>query len=268
MRTRYEEIRKSVTFLQRIGDILLVKMPRCGEEEKREIGRALLELHPRIKTVCALYRIEGELRKPKIEVIAGNGTVTIHREHGVLYKIDVSKVMFSKGNGYERKRLIELVKPGETIVDMFAGIGYFSLGLGKFSKCLQIISIEKNKDAYELLKENIALNRIEKIEPVLGDCREIAKLKEFKGIADRVIMGYLHDTEKFFPSALSFLKRRGMVHYHHLYGKRELWEGVERDVSALSSEYRCAIEILNRRRVKSYAPNVYHVVLDLLVEKR
>src|SRR3989344_2273513 len=73
------------------------------------------------------------------------------------------KEMFPKGNLFERQRIAKQVKPNEIIIDMFAGIGYFSLGLKKAKK---VYAIEKNPLAYKYLKENILLNKAKNIVPI------------------------------------------------------------------------------------------------------
>jgi len=252
---------------QRIGDILLIKLKHDVLKRRFDIGSALLLMYPYIKTVCLIKGIQNEFRKPKIEVISGSETKTVHKEHGILYKLDVSKIMFSKGNLFERQRLIKQIKPNETIVDMFAGIGYFSLGLAKFSKAKIIYAIEKNPSAFKLLKENIELNKIDNIKPVYGDCRQVARQKKFQNIADRIVMGYLPKTYKFLLSAFLFLKPEGIIHYHDTFVKDELWEKPVKILNGFVEKNSCKIKILSKRVVKSYAPNVEHVVIDFQIKK-
>ena len=152
------------------------------------------EILPKIKSVYLnLGKVKGKFRQPeKIEYLAGeNNPIVEHREHGIRYIFDITKIMFSKGNLSERKYLATLVKEGEIIVDMFAGIGYFSLPIAKHSPVEKIYSIELNPDAYKVLVNNIKLNHFEeKIVPVHGDCRkEVVRLSESGLRADRVIMG-------------------------------------------------------------------------------
>jgi len=254
---------------QVVGDIALLKLPRDVEDRKFEIGEAMLKLLPWLKTVCLIHRISGEFREPEIEVIAGDGTETIHREHGVLYKLDVARLMFSKGNQRERHRLVKLVKPSEVVVDMFAGIGYFSLPIAKFTHAKKVVAIEKNPVAFRYLVENVKLNEVEnRIEPVLGDCRAIAKLERYQTIADRVIMGYFISPERFAEAALAFLKSRGYLHYHMLASERGLWKGAVQKVRKTFESFRVKVEIERKVKVKSYAPRLYHVVLDLKIEKK
>ncbi len=268
---------------QIVGNIMLLKFMKIKTlKEKKKIARAALELYPRIKTVCEIKSIGGEFREPKITKLAGNDFVTTHKEHGILYKMDVSKVMFSKGNLFERNRIINQVNPDETIVDMFAGIGYFSLGLAK--KAGKIYAIEKNPVAYKYLKENIVLNKIKNIEPILGDNRKI----KLEGVADRIVMGYFPNTDRFLKYALRFAKKKCIIHYHNLYKEHdlcsgfkprasvfaeakhnltpsanELWEKPLNELKALGT-----FKILNKKIVKSIAPRMYHVVVDVKVEKQ
>lgn len=249
---------------QVVGNIILVKLPNVKElEQKKKIANAFMTLFPYVKTVCEIKTIEGELREPRITVLVGDGTDTIHRENNILYKLDVSKVMFSKGNLNERQRLISQVKENETIIDMFAGIGYFSLGLAKFSKAGRIIAIEKNDVAFGYLKDNIKLNKIKKIKPILGDCRK----SELKNKADRIIMGYLRNTIDYLPFALIMLKKSGIIHYHDVYKEEDLWKKPIEDIRNTAECFGFRYRILEKKKVKSFSPKTWHVVLDIEVKK-
>lgn len=252
---------------QRVGSIVILKLKPSLERWKKEIGKVLLENLPSVTTVCRVLGVEGRLKKPILEVLAGDGTETIVKERGCLFKLDVSKIMFAKGNLEERHRIPKLVEKGETIVDMFAGIGYFSIPIAKFSNPKLIFAIDINPVAIKYLKENIKLNRVrKKIVPILGDCRDVARSLE--EVADRVIMGFLPKTYKFLSSAFSFLKEEGTIHYHDTFKESELWS---KPIEILrNSSERCGyklLEILHRRIVKSYAPRVYHVVIDAKFKK-
>jgi len=118
---------------QVLGDIIIVTLNPSIEERKTEIGKALLALYPKCRTVLLDKGIRGIMREPKREVIAGDGeTVTLHRENGCVFKIDAMRLMFSKGNLAEKKRMSKLGS-GEIVVDMFAGIGYFSIPMARLA---------------------------------------------------------------------------------------------------------------------------------------
>ncbi len=245
---------------QIIGHVMLLKFMKIkNQARKNKIASAILSAFPYVKTVCEIIRVESELRIPKVRRLAGDGTITTHKEHGILYRLDAAKIMFSKGNLFERKRLIDRVKPGETIADMFAGIGYFSLPLAKRAK--EVIAIEKNPVSFKYLLENIGLNRIKNISPVLSDNRSVP----LENVADRVVMGYFPGTEKFLPFALKMLKIKGTIHFHNAYRKDDLWKKPLDTMESMLENMKW--ELLEKKIVKSVAPNTYHVVMDISVAK-
>ncbi|HOQ19200.1 MAG TPA: methyltransferase, partial [Methanothermobacter thermautotrophicus] len=175
----------------RIGDIIVLNREADDPE-------ALLDMEG-VRSVIQVEGIHGPLRRPRVRVLAGSGTETVHKENGCLFRIDLSRVMWSRGNINERARIPSLVEEGETVVDMFAGIGYFSIPVAVHSDPGSVYSVELNPDSFELLKSNITLNRVEGIiEPIMGDCREVAPELD----ADRVIMGYVGRTHHFLDAAM------------------------------------------------------------------
>lgn len=232
-----------------IGDILVVKQDVENPQELLEI--------PGVKRVVKLGHIKGLKREPEVKVLFGDGTETIHKENHCLFKMDVSKVMWSKGNTGERKRMSTMPEDGETIVDMFAGIGYFSIPMAVHSKPAKIYSVEINPVSYNYLCQNTVLNRVEDVvKPILGDCREAAPRR----IADRVLMGYIGNTNEYLPVAMDILKDGGVIHYHEsvpdcIKFKRP----VDRIKDAAGER---GVQVLNERIIKPYSPGVYHVVID------
>lgn len=245
---------------QIIGDVLLIKLPKLTTKQKQKIAQVILQLLPYVRTVCEIKEIKGELREPSVKVLAGNSTLTVHKENNVLYKLDVSKVMFSKGNLNERKRLLGQVKDGETIIDMFAGVGYFSLPLAKFTRAKEIIAIEKNPVAYNFLTDNIFLNKINNVIAIQGDC--ITAARSFPAKADRIIMGYFPKTEEFLPAALWMAKPGCTIHFHNVYSEKELWKKPVGQVEELCKAFNKTCQITAKKKVKSYSPHKWHVVID------
>jgi tRNA wybutosine-synthesizing protein 2 len=236
-----------------IGDILVLKNEPDNLQE-------LLNL-PEVNRIVKLGRINGPKREPEVEILVGDNTETIHRENHCFFKLDVAKIMWSKGNTTERKRMANLVEDGETIVDMFAGIGYFSIPIAVHSNPAKIYSVEINPVSYGYLNENIVLNKAEGIiESIFGDCREVAP----KNIADRVLMGYIGNTHEYLDAAMEIVKPGGIIHYHEsVPDKLKFERPPQRIIDAANGRN---VEILNRRIIKKYSPGVYHVVIDALIE--
>jgi len=169
---------------KKIGDILILDNSYRGSDFEE------LSAKHNVKTIMKINHIQGTKREPVYQVLYGNETETVNKENGCLFKLDLAKVMWSKGNNNERLRIAKLVEDGETVIDMFAGIGYFSIPIGVHANAREVISIEINPNSYEFLCENIKLNKLDNITPVLGDCKvETPKYK-----ADRIIMGYVKTT--------------------------------------------------------------------------
>ena len=236
-----------------IGDILVLKNEPDNLQE-------LLDL-PEVKRIVKLGRINGPKREPEVKMLVGDNTETIHRENHCFFKLDVARIMWSKGNTGERKRMSTLAEDGETIVDMFAGIGYFSIPLAVHSNPAKIYSLEINPVSYGYLKENVALNKVEDIiEPILGDCREFAP----KNFADRVLMGYIGNTHDYLDKAVDIVKPGGIIHYHEsVPDKLKFERPPQRIIDAAGGR---DVEILNKRIIKKYSPGVYHVVIDARIE--
>ena len=225
-----------------------------------ENPEAFLDL-PGVNRVVKLGRIRGLKREPEVDVLVGEGTETIHKENHCLFNLDVSQIMWSKGNTTERKRIAGLVKEGEIVVDLFAGIGYFSIPIAVHSSVGKIYSIEINPTAYGYLCQNIKLNKVSDIIlPFPGDCRDLAP----KGVADRVLMGYIGNTHHYLNVALHALKDEGgVIHYHEsVPDKFKFTRPVERIKEAAHGR---EVEILENKIIKKYSPGVYHVVVDALV---
>ena len=148
---------------QTLGNVIILKLNPKLFDKKEIIAKSYLELLPKIRTVYLNKgKIVGTFREPEnIEFIIGeNNPIVEHKEHGVVYKFDITKIMFSKGNINERKYLSTLIQSGEIVVDMFAGIGYFSLPIAKNSPVRKIYSIELNPESYQVLVENIKINQL------------------------------------------------------------------------------------------------------------
>jgi tRNA wybutosine-synthesizing protein 2 len=252
---------------QKTGEIIIINLPIEIENKFKVIGDAVLKIFPKVKTVCVkVGEITGELRRPQIKVIAGEENLEVlNYENGVWFCYDAGKIMFAKGNVSERGRLPKLVLEGEIIVDMFIGIGYFSLPIAKKNKSVKVYGIDLNEDSIFWLKKAIKKNKLNNIEVILGDSKvEVEKLIEKGVVADRVLMGYLPPPEEFILNALGILKKGGIIHYDALIRTDNVEEDLEEVRKLFCVDGREA-EIINPQRVKSYKPKVDHYVVDLQV---
>jgi tRNA wybutosine-synthesizing protein 2 len=255
---------------QSIGKKIIIKLPQELISKKELISEIYLKILPHKESVYLNKgRITGKYREPEnILYIAGKkDDLAIHKEHGVKYKFDITKIMFSQGNLRERRYLSSLVKNGEVIVDMFAGIGYFSLPIGKLAKPKKIYSIELNPVSFKYLQENIELNNLEDvIQPINGDSKEIVLNLSSKGIkADRVIMGVFPAPKDFINEALTLTKDSSTIFHYEGIADKEEYMNLYYEFSEVAQKAGFKTKLKDKRFVKSYGPGLYHVVLDIEV---
>ncbi|SFM32525.1 class I SAM-dependent methyltransferase [Methanolobus profundi] len=244
---------------QILGEIIVITIDPKIEHLKERVAEGLLQMYPTCSTVIRDLGISGQFRLPQREIIIGETTETINKENGCLFKLDVTKVMFSKGNLHE-KALMSNIGANETIIDMFAGIGYFTIPMAVHARPEKIIAIEINPQSYAYLKENIALNHVEHIvEALNGDCAQLTP----KGVADRVIMGYVNTTHHYLDQGIAALKESGgILHYHETTPESLLFERPVERIKQAASKAGRDVEILECRKIKKYSPGVWHVVVD------
>ncbi|MFQ5975973.1 MAG: class I SAM-dependent methyltransferase family protein [Candidatus Hydrothermarchaeales archaeon] len=241
-----------------IGDIIVMKVAEELGDYKKQVGEAFIKAYPYIKTVLnQTGPIENEFRTRPLEFISGEDKrSTLYKEFDRIFQVDLEKAYFSPRLSNERGRIMEIVKDGERILNMFAGIGTFSIIIARHKKA-EVYSIEKNPDAYDLMVKNIQRNKLKgEVKPVLEDAKNFIKEDYF----DRIIMPLPERAYEFLKQAFANSKNLGIIHYHDFC--RE-FEEVEEKFSKLKFEF----SIKDKKIIRSYGPGIYHVVLDLEVNK-
>lgn len=233
------------------GEIVEIEFEKLKEKEKFEgtfdlIGDiAIVEDSDtsilRRKNVKSVYKketkVEGIYRTRKYVYLAGKkNTETIHKEYGCRYILDIEKVYFNPRLATERHRIAEKVNNGERVLDMFAGVGPFSILIAK-KRDVEVHSMDINPDAFYYLKKNIEINKVKNVFPYLGDCRDIVKkLPDF----DRIIMNLPKNSLEFLDTALNKTKKGGIIHLYSIRPEEEI---------KLTPEY--------IQQVKSYSPRTF-----------
>jgi tRNA (guanine37-N1)-methyltransferase len=242
-----------------VGDIAMVE-----DSDAERVAAVLMSTSKSIKTVIApISDVEGEFRTRRFRHVAGErGTVTMHREHGLRYRVDLQGAYFTPRLGTERLRIASQVRSGDVVLDMFAGVGPFALLLAK--KGADVIAMDKNPVAVKYLRENALLNRINNIEILEGDASKLALL--YDGRADHVIMNLPHSASEFLLPAMRAAKPGGVVHYYCIAQDDDLY-GDEALIRRAAEEIDAGVEVLYKEIVRSYAPHRSNVVIDFRVKK-
>lgn len=246
-----------------IGDIAVLKIPDELSSYKHQIGLAIVEAHKNVNTVLEDRGVTGEYRIREVELLAGEDkTRTIHKEYGAEFEVDISKAYFSPRLATERWRVVQEVQPGETVFDMFAGVGPYSILIAKNVDVQQVHSVDINPTAYELLEKNIQRNNLEeKITPYLGDVRDHAG----KISADRVIMNLPHSAGDFIGDALKTIKK-GMIHYYEILPHAKIGDRKHELIDEIEQmEFTATIK--STKEVRTYSAEQAHMVFDIKVKK-
>jgi len=259
-----KELESLTTSFDLIGDLAIVEIPPELEPKEKEIGEALLKVHKNVRTVLKkLGPMEGEFRVRKLGCIAGEDrTETTYRESGLRMRLDVAKVYFSVRLSHERKRISELVKDGEKILVLFAGVGPFALVIAKNKPKTRITAVELNPEAVRYMRENIELNKIKNIEPMEADARD------FKGTGfDRVLMPLPKGAEDFLDVAFNAVKDGGVIHFYTFADSRTPFEEAVKKVKRAADKAGVSIKVLLQRVVRPFSPKTVQVVLDISIGK-
>ncbi|HEX7032179.1 MAG TPA: class I SAM-dependent methyltransferase family protein [Nitrososphaera sp.] len=265
-----EETAQVYSAFDQIGDIVIIKIPDELMPKKELIAKAILA---NIKTAKAVFAqvsaVRGEYRIRDLEFVAGeNRTVTEYREHGCRFKVDVAKTYFSPRLSTERKRVAEMVGDNETIVNMFAGVGTYSVIIAKTNRTCRVYSIDSNPAASEFDRINAKLNKVQdRIITICGDAATVIK-ERLAGQADRVLMPLPERAKEFVDPAVLALKEKGILHYFaHVKadGKKTGLDLGLSDAHDAFAKYDHQVQAV--RVVREVGPRIYQIVADVLVVK-
>lgn len=238
--------------------------------------------------------VDSGVREGAVEILAGNGDgwVVVPGPRGVKYTFDVTKCMFSEGNAAEKERVSKWDVTGETILDLYAGIGFWTLPL-LAAGARRVLSCEWNPNAIEALRRGLALlplpatrsapkpcgqeiavvaSATERCEILPGDNRrpEVRAAAIAAGRCHRVILGLIPFSRDGFQSAVASLRLEGgVLHVHWNTPSDEeqaTAQAVARELESvflaeLGKSWTCTVRHV--QRVKWFAPRIRHVRIDI-----
>jgi tRNA (guanine37-N1)-methyltransferase len=263
-----KEISELYGAFDQVGDIIVIRIPDSLVAKKKIIGEILLQ---RVKTAKSVFYqsspVEGDFRTRTLELLAGEDrTETEYKEHGCKFRVDVQKAFFSPRLSTERERIANLIEDGETVINMFGGVGMFSIIAAKRKKCT-VYNIDINPHAATLCEKNIKLNKlVGKVESIVGNATKIIE-ERLEGKGDRVLMLLPEKSDEFLDSAIRACKKNGIIHYYcHIHGERKS------EVPKLAKEHFLGVmkinsEILGSKIVRPVGPRFYQAVVDARISK-
>ena len=240
----------------------------CSEEMWTIVADAL-----KVKRVARMGEVHGDFRQSGVELLLGEDDWVVRREHGIDFGYNFTQCMWSAGNVTERGRIANANHEGEHVLDLYAGIGYYTLpylsegargpngerGMGRGAA--HVVACEWNPNAIKALKWSLEKNGLaERCTVLEGDNRT----HEFEPNFDRINLGLLPSSDDGLPIAMQALKREGgMLHVHGLArgGEEEQWADTLAQNLEKIGPFACQVNHVEN--VKWYAPHKRHIVVDI-----
>ncbi|NXU13899.1 TYW2 protein, partial [Pardalotus punctatus] len=237
-----EELERDVPHAwQRHGDLVLLSEDSFKAAPWERLGPALWETVASAlgaRRVARRGRVMPDgMRTPSVTLLLGQDGWVEHVDNGIRYTFDVTKCMFSPGNITEKLRVASLPCSGEVLVDLYAGIGYFTLPFLVHAGAAFVHACEWNSHAVEALHRTLVLNGVQdRCHIHAGDSRQVSAATwprtplptgipshpfssqlELRDVADRVNLGLIPSSEEGWPVACRVLKKDtgGVLHIHH-----------------------------------------------------
>jgi tRNA (guanine37-N1)-methyltransferase len=264
-----QEASELYSAFDQIGDIIIIRIPDSLLPKKKVIGETLLKnVSPARSVFYQSSDVEGDFRTRNLEVIAGeDNTETEYREFGCRFKVDVEKAFFSPRLSTERNRIADLVQDGEVVINMFGGVGMFSIVAAKKKKCTGY-NIDLNPYAAKLCEENIKLNKklAGTVVSIQGDASQVVK-EQLQDKGDRTLMLLPERSDEFLDSAISATKSGGVIHYYSHQHADKRQDAVEVSKQHYLQVAPVKSEILGGRMVRAVGPRYYQTVVDVRITK-
>ena len=269
LKLKPDEVDRITRSFDIVGDIAVISPRENTSHYKDQVVDALLSVHPNVRMVLAkVSPLSGKERVASYERWYGSGTTeTQYREHGCVYHLDLTKTFFTPRLSTERKRVASLVEPDETVCDLFAGVGPFSVLMAKVQPASRVKACDISPEAIAYLRANVRLNGVsDRVEIFLGDAREESRTS-LRGACDRVVMNLPYGAQLYLSAASTSLKPSGGI--VHLYLFRKESQPLEERISSVTGELRSLgwkdVEVLFHRRIREIGPRTYNEVMDVRV---
>ncbi|MEM5804670.1 MAG: methyltransferase [Candidatus Aenigmatarchaeota archaeon] len=230
------------------------------ENGEKAAAKEIMERCPNVKSVLMKGSPrEGVYRIYSLRLIAGDkDTEVVHREHGLIFKLDPQKVYFSPRESTERQKMAVMVKPRERVLVMFSGISPFGIAIAKHQPTAEVVCVEINKEAHDYAEQNVRLNRAYNVKNYCWDVRDATGLGKF----DRILMPLPESAVNFLDVAFASAKRGAII---HLYGisREKGFRDLKSAVALAAKQCGKRIRIVSAHKVLPYAPFTVKARVDI-----
>ncbi|TRY55261.1 hypothetical protein DNTS_015741, partial [Danionella cerebrum] len=146
----------------RVGHIAHMNLREHQLPYRNLIGQVIMDKTPGITCVVnKTNTIDSTYRNFQMEVLAGESNMVAKvRENGILYEFDFSRVYWNPRLSTEHERIVSLLHRGDTVVDVFAGVGPFAIPAAR--RGCNVLANDLNPESFHWLQHNAKLNKVDK----------------------------------------------------------------------------------------------------------
>ncbi len=261
------------------GNIVLVKFPReTSARAKKQFAEKIMKDNKAIKTVLEkTSKFKGRLRKQETKYLLGEKTKEVlYHENGCTFRFNIDKVYFSSRLSNERKEIASMIKKGDEVFVMFAGVGPYPIVIAKNSKANRVFSNEINKEANAYGKMNIEMNKLKNkvimlngnIKNVVNKIKSGFKINNETGIVpkqfDFIVMPRPQLNDSFLKEAFMISKKGTVVFYYDFCQEKEKY-GIVEKIKQEAGKAGKKIKILKVKTAGEIAPYKIRVRVDFKV---
>jgi tRNA (guanine37-N1)-methyltransferase len=229
----------------------------------KKMAKGLMRFNSNIRTVIRKGgAFSGKYRTRKFVYVAGkrNYITDGYKENGSVFRFDLRKVFFTPRLAFERKRINELVKDGENVVVMFAGIGPYAIEIAKSHRNTKVVAIELNRAACKYMRENIKLNKTDNVACEEGDVNRF--VEKYRGFADRIIMPLPKDAPSFLPAAVGMSGGESTIHCYRFCQQDRIDETLA-ETKKFMEKMGAKVVGMTHRIVLPYSAKEVEIVIDI-----
>lgn len=244
------------------------------KQDKRKFALKILNENKAIKTVLEKSgKFSGRLRKMQTKYLAGEKTKEVrYCENKCVFRFNIDSTYFSPRLSNERKEIASMIKKGEEVFVMFAGVAPFSIVIAKNSNAKKVYSNEINRAANKYAELNVELNKLkDKVILVPGNIKKISSKRglSVNGIKvplyfDVIVMPRPKLRDSFLREAFNLSKKGTRIYYYDFCKVGE----EEKIIEKIKNEARISkkkIKILKSKHAGEIAPYKFRIRVDFKV---